>query len=340
MKNLLILILVITSFTTLAQTDSADYFLQEGIKAKSERRWQVAQNHFQKSVLLNAGNTAAHKELGLVYAEQRKYDLAKQSFTEVLKKNANDAEVNAQMANLYFWTRKWNEAIQYAKKAQELKTPLKTNYIIGKSYYEMEDYGQAFPYLQNALKEEPANAEIPYIIGRSFVDMSNYRSAAPYFVQAIQTDTTKPRWIYETALNFAAIPDDVNAIKYYELAAARGYKTDNDYYENLSVSYLGLGQADKCIEAMKKVLEKKPADVTLLYGVADVYYKIGKYQDAIDYWDKILLYDKKNARALYMIGMAYQKKGDTQKGQQLCDQAIAMDPTLKNMRTQKMQVGL
>jgi hypothetical protein len=33
-----------------------------------------------------------------------------------------------------------------------------------------------------------------------------------------------------------------------------------------------------------------------------------------------------------MIGMAYQKKGDTQKGKAICDNAIAQDPSLKNYR--------
>jgi tetratricopeptide (TPR) repeat protein len=81
-----------------------------------------------------------------------------------------------------------------------------------------------------------------------------------------------------------------------------------------------------------KVLEKKPADLILLYSVADTYYRLKRYQEAIDYWDKILFYDKENAKALYMIGMAYQKKGDTSKGRQLCDKAIEMDPSLKNLK--------
>jgi hypothetical protein len=36
-----------------------------------------------------------------------------------------------------------------------------------------------------------------------------------------------------------------------------------------------------------------------------------------------------------MIGMCYQKKGDKSKGAQLCDQAIAMDPSLARLKQQK-----
>src|SRR5439155_26541064 len=103
------------------------------------------------------------------------------------------------LTNIFFWTRKWNEAILYASKMQQLKIGKTANYIIGRSHYEMENYGEAYQYLLAASKDEPANPEIPYLIGRGFVEMNNYKAAAPFFEKAVDLDTTKPRWIYECA---------------------------------------------------------------------------------------------------------------------------------------------
>ncbi len=339
-KSLLLLLLSFSAGAYAQHADSAGYFLQKGNEASLEKRWLVAAQQYKKAIQFDAGNTAAQRELGNVSVEMRRYPDAIQAYTEVLKKEANDPVANENLANLYFWTRRWNDAIATAKKMQQLKIGKNADYIIGKSYSELEDYGQAYTYLQAAAKQDSTNADIPYTIGRGFVEMSNYRNAAPFFVKAITLDTAKPRWVYECVLNYAAIPDDKTAIKYYLLAADRGYKTDNDYIENLSISYEGTGQLDKCIDMLKKVLEKKPADITLLYSIADLHYKTGKYQEAIDYWDKILGYDKQNAKALYMIGLAYQKKGDKDKGMQLCDQAIKMDPTLANLKQKKGERGL
>jgi hypothetical protein len=51
--------------------------------------------------------------------------------------------------------------------------------------------------------------------------------------------------------------------------------------------------------------------------------------------------DKENASALYMIGMSYQKKGEKQKGMDICDKAIQMDPSLaKNKQKMEMPGGL
>jgi tetratricopeptide (TPR) repeat protein len=341
MKKLFVILSFCLPVTTYAQNaDSVSYFLQKGNEAKQGRLFMVASQQYKKAIQFDSTNIDAHRELGNVYLEMKKYPEAILAYAAVIKKDGTDPVANENLANLYFWTHRWNDAITAAQKMKQLKIGKNADYIIGKSYSELEDYGQSYTYLQAAAKQDSTNADIPYTIGRGFVEMSNYRNAAPFFVKAITLDTSKPRWVYECALNYAAIPDDKTAIKYYLLAADKGYTIDNDYIENMSISYEGAGQLDKAIEMLKKILEKKPADLTLLNTVAEMYYKTGKYQDAINYWDKILGYDKQNAKSLYMIGMAYQKKGDKDKGQQLCDQAIKMDPTLANLKEKKGNMGL
>lgn len=342
MKNLLLVPAILTALASAAQQnpDSAAFYLKKGEEALQSKRMLVAAQQYRKAIQFDASNIDAQRGLAKASVEMRRYPDAIAAYQEVVKKTPDDKEANENLANLYFWTRRWNEAIATAKKLQQQKIGNNPEYIIGKSYSELEDYGQAYNFLQAAAKNDSANADIPYTIARGMVEMSNYRNAAPFFIKAIALDTSKSRWVYEAALNFAAIPDDKTAIKYYLLAADRGYKTDNDYYENLSISYEGAGQLDKGIDALKRVLDKKPADLDLLNSVASMSYKSGKYQDAIDYWDRILGYDKQNAKALYMIGMAYQKKGDKEKGMQLCDQAIKMDPSLANLKKQKSGMGL
>ncbi len=295
----------------------------------------AAFNDFQKSLQYRADNADVQRDLGLTAVELRKYENAKQAFLKVNELKKDDPVATENLALLYFWTHQWPQAVQYAQQAQQLNTGKNWNYIIGRSYYEQEDYGHSYKYLQAAAKEDTANAEIPYLQARSFVDMNNYKAAIPFFQKAIALDSSRTQWIYECALTFATIYDDKSAIKYYELAAARGYKKDNDFYENLSDSYIAAGQPEKGLELMLKVLEKKPADLDLLYSIANTYYRIKKYDQAIDYWDRILSFDKENAKALYMIGMSYLKKGDSGKGKQLCDKAIEMDPSLKNLREER-----
>jgi tetratricopeptide (TPR) repeat protein len=337
----LLIILLAAGNTLLAQADSARHYLDLGLKAQTERRYALAERHLSKSIQFDSVSVETRFALAAVYYEMRKYGNALNQYQAVYNRDNNNREAISKLAELNYNLHRWNDAIRFSKMAQQINAPGRHHYILGKAYYELEDYGQSVEFLGKASREEPANAEAPYLIGRAFVEMSNYKMAVPYFEQAINIDTTKFSWVYELALIYSAIPDDRTAIKYMELAAQRGYKTDNDYYENLSYCYLNTGQIDKAIEKLKEVLAKKPADLTILYAVAEAYYIKGKYADAIDYWDQVLFYDKQNAKALYMIGMAYQKKGEKQKGIALCDKAIEMDPGLGvNKHQRNMSMGL
>ncbi|HMH33632.1 MAG TPA: tetratricopeptide repeat protein [Puia sp.] len=318
-----------------AQIDSAGDFYQRGLEAKNKRLLMVAFNDFQKSMEYQPSNVDATREFGLAAVELRKYDIAKQAFLKLEKLQKDDSTAICNLAMLNFWTHQWQQATLYARKALELHVGQHWNYVLGTSFYEMEDYANSFKYLQAAAKEDSTNAEIPYLVARSFVDMNNYKSAIPFFRKAIALDSSRSQWIYECALTYATITDDLSAIKYYELAAMRGYKKDNDFYENLSDSYLAAGQPEKGLELMLQVLQKKPADLDLLYSIANTYYQLKKYDQAIDYWDKVLYFDKENAKSLFMIGMSYQKKGEEQKGRTLCDKAIAIDPSLKSHKQER-----
>ncbi len=312
--------------------DSSRYYFRRAMDEKANRLYLVSYNDFQRALSYDTLNAGVLRETGLAAVALRKYEIADTIFEKLVQVRKNDTTGINQLAILNFWLQRWDKAISYASIALLMHTGKNNYYILGKSYYELEDYGHAFGYLPAAATEDPKNAEIPYLIARSYVDMNNYRTAIPYFQRAIALDSSKAEWIYECALVYATIFEDVTAIHYYDIAAAKGYKKDNDFYENLADSYIATGQAAKGLKILQDLVVKKPADLDLLNSLGFTSYKMKKYDEAIDYWNKILSFDDKNFRALYMIGMAYQKKGDIQKGKEICDKAIAQDPSLKNYR--------
>jgi hypothetical protein len=49
----------------------------------------------------------------------------------------------------------------------------------------------------------------------------------------------------------------------------------------------------------------------------------------------LLELNPKDATSLFMAGMVFQKKGEKEKGQKICDKAIEMDPSLTRNRQKK-----
>lgn len=341
MKNLFILI-VCANITTVAlaqKADSASIYHQKGLAEKEARRYREAEKNFAKAFQLSPSNSDHLIEWGHTLVEQRRYREGREKFVLAEKAGNKNPVVIENLANLSYNLRMWQDAINYSQKMQQAKVGKGSHFMIAKSYYELENYGEALKYCELAFKEEPRRAEIPYIAGRCFIEMSNYKRAAGCYDQALERDSSNVNWMYEAGLTWYAIPDVKKAIYWFEKAGAKGYKRTNDYIENLGNAYLRAGNFDKGIGLLKEVLQRKPADQELLYNIADAHYRGAKYKEAIEYWDQVLANDKQNAEALYMIGMSYQKKGEKEKGQQLCDKAIQMDPSLKKLKQERKMPG-
>jgi len=335
MKKLIVLALAITTtFGAIARSadDSVKVLMQKAKVEQDAGRHKLALEFLQQAVAVNPKMIEAQRSLGIGALEVRQFDLARQSFLTVLASQPNDAVSLEKVTEIFYNFRKWDDAIKYGQKLLALNVGKRVNFMIGKSLYEKEDFAQCFKYLDAAFVEEPKNAEIPTMFARALVDMSNFKAAARYYLEALKIDTANNRLMNELGMTYSAMNDEKTAVKYYEMAMEKGYKVDNNFVENLSNSYIAAGMPQKGMEMLLKLLEKRPGDIDLLNNVANNYYSLGNYKEAINYWDKVLYLDREEARALYMIGMSYIKMGDKNKGATLCNKAIEMDPSLKQFR--------
>lgn len=341
MKYILLTILSIgVAATTYSQADSANLFYQKALAEKQAGRKLEVWKNLDKAYKYNPNDKAIVTELADVLMGLNKYGQAREMYQKLEQLGDHSPTLYKQLLTLCFNTKRVDDAIIYADKLKKADPNEKVGYYLGKIYYDKDDYGEAIKYLQAAEKEDPKNAEVPYLIARSYADMMNYKLSVPYFEKAINLAPDKNNWIYELGLIHYAMNSDKDALKYILLAGEKGYKKDNDYMENLGIAYMNVGKLAEGLAILKDILAKKPSDLNILNMIAEGYYYSGKYQEAIDYWDQVLTYDKTNAQSLYMIGLSYQKKGEKEKGVALCDKAIEMDPGLAVYKQKKSMPGL
>lgn len=346
MKKVVLLSFLLVFSTTAVwsfnnSSDSAKLYLQKGLQAKTERRWQLAINHLQKAVSFDPTDKEALIALGDVAYEMKQYNAAINAFEKLLTLEPVNSIAIEKLANIYFWFNNTEKATAYATKMEELKIGgSRPNYIIGMCAYKDENYPIAINRLLNYLDSDPNNAEVTYDVGRAYVDLERYEKAITYYEKAIQLEPKNFMRIYELGMVYYARADNKKAIQYFEMAAANGFRQDADYFINLGNVYMNTGDNKKGIELFLKALEKRPYSQSILNDLGYAYYYNKNYQDAIDTWDQVLQIDKTNGKCLYMIGMAYQKKGEKGKGQALCDKAIELDPSLSNMKTQTGGLGM
>jgi tetratricopeptide (TPR) repeat protein len=337
MKKFTLSILLVGSSITgfcFGNSDSSGFYVNKAIELSHNNKVWEADKTFQKAVSFNPSNNQVRIQYGSYLVEQRKFFPAVEQFAKVLETNINDVVALQKMTEVSFLLHRWNDVVMYGNKLIENGGGKDVKYAMGKSYYELENYGQAKKFLNQALAENPRQLQAVTLLGKVLIELGNYKEAIAVYSNTLQLDPNDNQLMYELGLLYDTMNDDKNAVKYFELAVQKGYKTDLDYYENLGLAYLD-SDLKKGIETLNKVLDNKPGNSEILFQIAQAYYKAEKYQDAANTFYKIFENDASNSRALYMTGMAYQKKGDKNKGIEMCEKAIQMDPGLAQLKTQK-----
>ncbi len=299
---------------------------------KTARRYLVASGYFDKSIKFDPKNLQSYIQNGVVDLEMRKIDAAQGNFTKAYSLEPTNPVVVQELTSLYFNNRQFQKAIDLAQKCTSCPD---ADRIIAMSYYNLEDYGKAIPGLQKALAKKPDDAEAAYTLGRSYLEIEDYKRAIQAYQKAVSLDAAKSVWMYELGLIYYTNNDFPNALKYFKMAELAGYIKSNDFYENIGFAYLNTGDVENGMKNLQTVLSRKPKDKELLTDIAQAMYSSRKYDDALVYYQKLLEINPKDANTLYMAGITFQKKGQKDRGQSMCDEAIKLDPSLAKNRQKK-----
>jgi tetratricopeptide (TPR) repeat protein len=272
-----------------------------------------------------------------VNKEMRRTDNAKADFEKVYTMDPANQEAIKELTELYYNYHQYQQAIEFAGKC---KTCADAERIIAMCNYQQDNYEDAINGLMDVISKDPKDAEATYTIARSYLEIEEYLKSVPFYQKAVALDPTKNEWMYELGLLYYNNDDYKDAVVLFDKAAAAGYNQSSDYNENLGFACVYSGSFERGEKILLSLLSKRPGNKDLLRGIADAYYSHSMFDKSLEFCQKLMLLDANDGRALYQAGLCFQKKGQKDKGQQMCDQAIVIDPSLASLRQKQMTMGL
>ncbi len=339
MKNLITFLLTFTIAGSLAaqNSDSSQFYFQKGLEEKKVKRYLVASNHFIKAIELNPGFVDAYLENGYANNEMRKTDAAKADFTKALELDPQNETAVKELTTIYFNYRQYQHALDLAQKC---KTCTNKDRIIALCYFKMEDYGKAEKLLLAQVNKNPKDAELTYTLASNYLEMGLEAKAITWYENAVLLDDKKSKWFFELALLYSNTNNYKKAVVAYTKAAELGFTRGNDFNENLGFAYIYSGDFDNGEKLLSDLVSRRPGDKELIRDVAGAFFDSKNYDKALDFCQKLLEMDIKDGKALYQAGLCFQKKGMVERGMQMCDKAIELDPSLAGLKSKKLSPGM
>ena len=339
MKKLFTFVLAIPfAIAALAQnSDSASFYFNKGLEEKNAKRYLVASNYFTKAITLNPRYVDAYIENGFANKEMRKTDASKQDFIKVLELNPQNEVAIKELMNLYFNYRQYQNAIDMAQKC---KTCDGKDRVIAMSYFHLEDYGKAEKLLLALVNKNPKDADATYTLASNYLEMGLEPKAITWYEKAVLLDEKRSKWQFELGLLYYNINNYKKAVIAFNKAAEHGFIRGNDFNENLGFAYIYSGENENGEKLLLEIIARKPGDKELLRDVATAFFDTKSYDKSLEYCQKLLEMDIKDGKALYQAGLCFQKLGQIERGMQMCDKAIELDPTLAGLKSKKLSPGM
>lgn len=168
-------------------------------------------------------------------------------------------------------------------------------YLLGLTYMQKKDYGQAVIQFEKGVALDPANPQFYYQLGAALERNRQLDRAEAIFRRTIELE---PK--YADAYNYLGYMFAEEGIKLEEsvtlVKKALELEPENGaFIDSLGWAYFRLGRIDEALaELLRAVKYSRRDDPTIREHLGDVYSKKGLLRDAIREWERSLELDSSN----------------------------------------------
>lgn len=222
-------------------------------------------------------------------------------------------------------------------------------YIIATVFYNNKNFASAKEYYNMALEREPNNFASLYQLSLCYIDLSDYQKLIETTEQSISFYPDQPLFYLFQGIGYFNAKDYESTVKVLEkgrkLSANKDLtadfdtyigdtynilqnkqksyeaydrvlktKPDNVYVLNNYAYYLSLDnqELERALQMSSKTIKAEPKNPTYLDTYAWILYKLGRYDDALKYMNKVFKYDKNPQGVNYEhLGDILYQLGDT-----------------------------
>ena len=239
---------------------------------------------------------------------------------------------------------KYADALKYLDYSKLINPDNYEAFLIeGQIYTEKKDPERANQAFTKALKIDPENPEAYFLVGVIAFDKKQYDSSIVKFTESIKY--YDPKWKKTAKTVFQNLPD-IDMSLLYQIAELHSAKKDTMLNELIKVKlgfdqpsaqrrnvdqllsvtngisrtyyYLGMSYYYRKVDSLAlknllKAVEYVPNDLDALFFIGELKIKANKYQEAINYFDRIVKFKKDDLYAWFYLAVCHTQLKEYQK---------------------------
>ena len=315
-----------------AYPNDADAYRNLGLVYKKTRNNELALFNFEKSYSIDSSNLETKKELALAYHNKKDYNNALKFYDLALKAEPDNIELLANKALTLHAMENYVSAIDLYKtilvRTQNdriMQNLAAASIAYGYELYDKQDYGQAILYFEDAieLNDKEASAYFGYAManakmGCTNIALENYEKAVALAPSNTEYLSALNNYKAKTINNVSAQEQTISVItpeEEFSIISPVASEPLAESYDTLikkGNDAYRQQKYDTAIDYFSKAVIYDPSDKNTMLKIANIYRLKGNNSKAISFYDKVITIDRSNSDAYFNKGLvlANQKNYD------------------------------
>lgn len=314
--------------------------MEEGIRLMREKKWEEAIRLFEEMAKQSPQQEEIFFRLGVSYMELGRFPKAEEALKRAIRLNPEDVRPYFQLAGLYEQTQRLQEALDLYDRVIQVD-PLGEGAQIGlfKKYLvqgilmaRAGDFDGALRFFKSAAEIDPGNPDPHYNIGRVYQRKGEEAKAEEAFQKVIElAPQYQPAYLeigdlYQRQTRFQ------EALQAFIAAAQLNPNTPGGRNAQAKIPFLqGIllaqsGRAEEALREFQQALRISPDPAPIYFNIAQVYLRIGDFENAEAALNRTLEVDPRNQGAFLNLGILYERQGKLEEALRAYESARDVQP--------------
>jgi len=270
------------------------------------------------------GDIDEYKSAGLAFYQNAQYDDAEREFRKILDSGSDNAEALFCLGLIEIARHSDERARVYLEEALAKDKRVSILVNIGYLCNRMQLFEEGVEYLNQGRAMEPDNVKVLLNLGIANYHRGALAQSAQDFERSLElSEAISTPYLYLSAISVRNNDLD-RAIDLLSKATER-FPRILAFKNNLALLYESVGR-DKDAESLyRQVLSMQPDEKTVLRNLANLYYRLGIYGSAADYYEQIPE-NERDAFVSMNLGRLYLLRGDKQRAIAQWKRVLAKNP--------------
>jgi tetratricopeptide (TPR) repeat protein len=256
-----------------------------------------------RAIELNPNFSDAKLLLISLQIQSGQYKKAMKIAKELYKKYPSDCKIIATYGRTLVASEKNEEAIAFLKlhRTSCFDNPHYTE-VLARAYLNEGFYVIAVSLLVKTITMKPGISEFYFLMGKAYYESEDYQKSVKSFERAVALEPKNPLYRCNLGMAHREADDRIKAIRVLESL----YDENYDYLPaafQLSATYNQLGWSRKAFQCLQKPVRDNPKNGELLAGMGVTYLRMGQIKEADEAFAKALKLNSKSSMVLNNAGV-------------------------------------